>query len=193
MKNIIHITILDNDQYFSNGLMRAIHNSPQMNTDINLAVDCITPYKKKSIINYKSRVDMDIYESKYETSRVFFPCGQDGLCIFKDASLERNTDSIKRAIQLLKDKSSEKSKYCEKCPAPQLSHMEHHVLQLLSWGLSPTSIAHINNLSFKTISRHKRNAMEKLSIHNNTELNYFILKTKEFIKRKATVTLFLQK
>ena len=51
-----------------------------------------------------------------------------------------------------------------------LSPREFEVFRLLAGGLSVTGIAGQLNLSVKTVSTHKANLMQKLSLHNQSEL-----------------------
>ncbi|WP_258089453.1 helix-turn-helix transcriptional regulator [Serratia liquefaciens] len=195
MSIYIYVSSHEVDQYFSFGIAQMIYEKAifDHDTDTDLEVNFIHSSNNKTEICHSPRVDIAVYECRDDTSRMFFPCKRDGACIFKKDPLVRSIDSINRAINLLIDGKKEEAKNCTQCSLPQLTNMEHHVLEALSMGLSSTAIAKINSLSSKTISIYKRRLMRKLSIKNNTELNYFILKSKEFIRRKATISIVLQK
>ena len=51
-----------------------------------------------------------------------------------------------------------------------LSPREFEVFRLLAGGLTVTGIAGQLNLSVKTVSTHKANLMQKMSLHNQSEL-----------------------
>ena len=55
-------------------------------------------------------------------------------------------------------------------PHESLSNREFEVLRLLAGGISVTEIAGQLNLSVKTVSTHKANLMQKMSLANSTEL-----------------------
>lgn len=55
-------------------------------------------------------------------------------------------------------------------PHESLSNREFEVLRLLAGGISVTQIAGQLNLSVKTVSTHKANLMQKMSLANSTEL-----------------------
>jgi DNA-binding NarL/FixJ family response regulator len=58
----------------------------------------------------------------------------------------------------------------------QLSHREKEVLKLLAEGRSNREIAELLTLSAKTVMAHRSNIMEKLDIHNRTELVKFAIR-----------------
>jgi DNA-binding NarL/FixJ family response regulator len=58
----------------------------------------------------------------------------------------------------------------EAAPHENLSNREFEVFRLLAAGVSVTSIAGQLNLSVKTISTHKANLMQKMSLSNSSEL-----------------------
>jgi DNA-binding NarL/FixJ family response regulator len=55
-------------------------------------------------------------------------------------------------------------------PHESLSNREFEVFRLLAAGVSVTSIAGQLNLSVKTVSTHKANLMQKMSLNNSSEL-----------------------
>lgn len=55
-------------------------------------------------------------------------------------------------------------------PHESLSNREFEVLRLLAGGISVTEIAGQLNLSVKTVSTHKANLMQKMSLTNSSEL-----------------------
>lgn len=55
-------------------------------------------------------------------------------------------------------------------PHESLSNREFEVLRLLAGGISVTEIAGQLNLSVKTVSTHKANLMQKMSLANSSEL-----------------------
>jgi len=55
-------------------------------------------------------------------------------------------------------------------PHEALSPREFEVFELLAQGRSVTDIAHRLHLSVKTVSTHKSNLMQKLGVHNPSEL-----------------------
>lgn len=61
-------------------------------------------------------------------------------------------------------------------PHESLSDREFEVFRLLAAGDAVTDIANKLNLSVKTVSTHKANLMQKLGIHNQTELVRYALK-----------------
>jgi DNA-binding NarL/FixJ family response regulator len=58
----------------------------------------------------------------------------------------------------------------------QLSDREKEVLKLLAEGRSNREIAELLRLSVKTVMSHRSNIMEKLDIHNRTELVRFAIR-----------------
>jgi DNA-binding NarL/FixJ family response regulator len=58
----------------------------------------------------------------------------------------------------------------------QLSGREKEVLKLLAEGHSNRDIAELLSLSAKTVMAHRANIMEKLDIHNRTELVKFAIR-----------------
>jgi len=58
----------------------------------------------------------------------------------------------------------------------QLSDREKEVLKLLAEGRSNREIAELLSLSAKTVMAHRANIMEKLDIHNRTELVKFAIR-----------------
>jgi DNA-binding NarL/FixJ family response regulator len=52
----------------------------------------------------------------------------------------------------------------------ELSEREAEVLQLIAEGLSSKEIAGRLNLTFNTVNVHRRNTMQKLGLHKDTEL-----------------------
>jgi DNA-binding NarL/FixJ family response regulator len=58
----------------------------------------------------------------------------------------------------------------------QLSNREREVLKLLAEGRSNREIAELLTLSAKTVMAHRANIMEKLDIHNRTELVKFAIR-----------------
>ena len=61
-------------------------------------------------------------------------------------------------------------------PHESLSDREFEVFRLLVAGDAVTDIANKLNLSVKTVSTHKANLMQKLGLHNQTELVRYALK-----------------
>jgi len=61
-------------------------------------------------------------------------------------------------------------------PHETLSDREFEVFRLLVAGDAVSDIAHKLNLSVKTVSTHKANLMQKLGLHNQTELVRYALK-----------------
>ena len=57
-----------------------------------------------------------------------------------------------------------------------LTLREREVLQLISEGISASSISKQLNVSVKTVQTHRRNIMEKLNIHSVAELTKFALR-----------------
>jgi len=61
-------------------------------------------------------------------------------------------------------------------PHESLSNREFEVLRLLAVGISVTEIAGQLNLSVKTVSTHKANLMQKMSLANSSELVRYALR-----------------
>ena len=61
-------------------------------------------------------------------------------------------------------------------PHESLSNREFEVLRLLAAGISVTEIAGQLNLSVKTVSTHKANLMQKMSLANSSELVRYALR-----------------
>ncbi|MFN1150063.1 LuxR C-terminal-related transcriptional regulator [Serratia liquefaciens] len=61
-------------------------------------------------------------------------------------------------------------------PGNNISNSEAFVLKEWLRGRTVTDIARLSNRSIKTISSHKRNAMKKLMVRNNTELYWELVK-----------------
>ena len=61
-------------------------------------------------------------------------------------------------------------------PHESLSNREFEVLRLLAGGISVTEIAGQLNLSVKTVSTHKANLMQKMSLANSSELVRYALR-----------------
>jgi DNA-binding NarL/FixJ family response regulator len=61
-------------------------------------------------------------------------------------------------------------------PHEALSDREFDVLRRLAIGDSVTDVASALNLSVKTVSSHKANAMGKLGLHNQTDLVRYALR-----------------
>jgi two-component system, NarL family, response regulator NreC len=61
-------------------------------------------------------------------------------------------------------------------PAAILSHREREVLQLLAEGLATKAIAHRLNLGERTVETHRRQIMEKLSLHSVAELTKYAVR-----------------
>ena len=57
-----------------------------------------------------------------------------------------------------------------------LTEREREVLQLLTEGKNVKEVAHLLNLSGKTIESHKANIMRKLNIFNIAELTKYAIK-----------------
>jgi DNA-binding NarL/FixJ family response regulator len=64
----------------------------------------------------------------------------------------------------------------ERAPHERLSDREFQVLRLLVAGVSVSDVAAQLNLSVKTVSTHKANLLQKLSLQNQTELVRYALK-----------------
>lgn len=62
---------------------------------------------------------------------------------------------------------------CLRC-ANRLTHREYQILSAIKRGKQCWQIALQLNLSPKTVSTHKRNAMKKLGFNRNTELYYWL-------------------
>jgi DNA-binding NarL/FixJ family response regulator len=61
-------------------------------------------------------------------------------------------------------------------PHASLSNREFEVFRLLAAGASVTGIAGQLNLSVKTVSTHKANLMQKMSLNNSSELVRYAIK-----------------
>ena len=57
----------------------------------------------------------------------------------------------------------------------KLSAREEEVLRLMAWGFTNKEIAARLNLSVKTIETHRTNAMQKMGMHNRSEIVRFAL------------------
>jgi DNA-binding CsgD family transcriptional regulator len=55
----------------------------------------------------------------------------------------------------------------------KLTETEKRILKEISKGKKPKQIADSNNISTKTVSRHKENIKEKINLENNHELIIF--------------------
>jgi DNA-binding NarL/FixJ family response regulator len=64
----------------------------------------------------------------------------------------------------------------EGSPHTALSDREYQVFRMLASGTSVSDIAARLNLSVKTVSTHKSRLLEKLGVHNQTELVHYALK-----------------
>jgi DNA-binding NarL/FixJ family response regulator len=64
----------------------------------------------------------------------------------------------------------------EAAPHEALSDREFQVLRMLAAGTSVTAAAAALHLSVKTVSTHKSNLMQKLSLHNDAELIRYALR-----------------
>lgn len=58
----------------------------------------------------------------------------------------------------------------EVMPHENLTNREYQLLTMIASGKTVTQIAHELSLSVKTVSAHRRRILEKLQLHNNTDL-----------------------
>jgi len=72
---------------------------------------------------------------------------------------------------------------CYRCRLKELSKNERKILALSSTGLSGVAIAQILKRSQKTISLHKRSAMRKLDISKNSKLNEILLSEQLYLQQ----------
>lgn len=57
----------------------------------------------------------------------------------------------------------------------QLTRKEKHILQLIAEGMSSKEIANLLDISFHTVKTHRNHIMEKLELHNVSELTRYAL------------------
>jgi DNA-binding NarL/FixJ family response regulator len=61
-------------------------------------------------------------------------------------------------------------------PLQMLTSREQEVLRLLADGKRVKEIAHLLNISTKTVESHRQNIMDKLEIHSTIELTRYALR-----------------
>lgn len=77
---------------------------------------------------------------------------------------------------LIEDYQLEANLRKERDPYKQLSDREREILKLLAEGYTTKKIADMLGISHKTVDGHKTNLMDKLDIHNRTDLVKFALR-----------------
>ena len=85
---------------------------------------------------------------------------------FLDPSIARQV--VERAVQAPEDSSR----------LPRLTERESEVLRLIAEGMSTREIAESLGLSVNTVITHRSNIMEKLDVHNRTELVKYAIRKK---------------
>lgn len=105
--------------------------------------------------------------------------------ISRSEPLRKVADSFKQALQGRRFLSQKICGYLASQNSPaelamrKLTYSEKEVLKQLFNGMSLGEIARMRDLSIKTISAHKCNAMRKLSVKNDAEL--FLMKEKLYL------------
>ncbi|HEJ8024887.1 TPA: response regulator transcription factor [Serratia liquefaciens] len=96
--------------------------------------------------------------------------------ISRNKSVEALFEAIERVIfsKIIQNKRNRCS-FNNASRLAKFSTREYEVIHYLSLGLPNISISRKLNLSEKTISQHKRNAMRKLNFKRNAELHFWLL------------------
>ncbi|CAI2413593.1 helix-turn-helix domain-containing protein [Serratia liquefaciens] len=96
--------------------------------------------------------------------------------IYRNKSVEALFETIERVIfsRIIQNKIN-RCNFNNSSRFAKFSTREYEVIHYLSLGLPNISISRKLNLSEKTISQHKRNAMRKLNFKRNAELHFWLL------------------
>lgn len=106
-------------------------------------------------------------------------CDEDEVINAVNASARKEKFFCGRVMDAILEKVTHKcslDSVCNHCQAVTLSEREEEVIRLIAEGLTTKEIADKINLSFHTVSTHRKNIFKKLLIRNSSELINYALK-----------------
>lgn len=106
-------------------------------------------------------------------------CDENEIINALNASVKNEKFFCGRVMDAILEKVTHKcslDSFCNHCQAVTLGEREEEVIRLIADGLTTKEIADKLNLSFYTISTHRKNIFKKLRIRNSSELIGYALK-----------------
>ena len=171
------------------GMKKSLEYQPLRNNGINRYItitDMSLISKKKEI---RGMVSINIYPDQEENSRVLIDCSRDGLCIFMNQSINEAHAVIDNAAHRLNHNHNHNQR-CVQCKVPKLNPIEKKILLGINSMISQEKIASLLQISYKSVSYHKCNVMRKLSLKDNSELHFYLLKFRQSDKRRGVMRLY---
>ncbi|MEO9270292.1 LuxR C-terminal-related transcriptional regulator [Serratia ureilytica] len=181
------MAIFEQDEYFKYGLENAIKDSfVKANADVEFTgvdmadIVIVSPGKQFSIEfchtqvllrnPYYTPIYITILPSNLNADNI--RCKLVSGVFIRTESVSEITEKI---IYLYAEKRGGANCYCPKCYS-KLTFCEGRICRLTFLGYSQNQISELLNISQKTVSSHKRSAMNKLSIDSNLGLLRWIKK-----------------
>ncbi|QJU42300.1 helix-turn-helix transcriptional regulator [Serratia marcescens] len=103
---------------------------------------------------------------------VLHPCAMQGLCIFRDDSVDTVSSVINQALHIHSSQLAP-AKYCSRCKPAHITQAEQQFLFYFLKGRSPVEISVLTGCNIKTVSTQKRCLMKKLNIETDWELFHY--------------------
>ncbi|MGQ8775435.1 helix-turn-helix domain-containing protein [Serratia sp. NA_112.1] len=189
MKSYATILIVESNQYFSRGFM---HGLLKHFDSLEIPIMFTHSLVDKSIADVVfMAAELEGAQLRYLAQRETAPPYQH-IYLFKERPAQADKvlykalngifyryQSLDWAVQIvaqaLRNISVTKTRYRRARPAIPLTEREREILSYLSKGQRSCDISRRLRISQKTVSGHKRNAMEKLGLSRSSDLNYWLL------------------
>lgn len=188
----VTILLVDKDHYFAEGLRRGVSQYFSHRKINAVFTESLEDKRSADIVflakepgskimygynvSFRSRQCVFMITEGYQAQRYSSGISKD------DIVLISRTQSLETVLKLIDQTLLKKMESYTLYGAsddvikkPVLTCREYEVMNFLCSGLSNHVISLRLHLSEKTVSTHKRNAMRKLRITQNTELNYWLL------------------